>query len=160
MHLADVRCNSTLDLSPQRDLGIRTFRVPPQVPTGSPISGFFAGGAGHESARVIATRPILGANAGEAEGGADGLGTRTVLGSTLFVASSSTGQDDENATTVFSLDVVGGGATTLTTTDGLAITLVERPERTPMPRATTPPRSRNGARWPSREAPRPSSTWA
>ena len=47
----------------------------------------------------------------------------TVLGTTLFTSTAITGQDNEGATTVFSLSVVGAGATGLFSTDNQAITL-------------------------------------
>ena len=65
----------------------------------------------------------IGENAGEDESGS--LGSVTVAGTTLFTATTDTGEDDEGATTLFSLDVLAGGVTTLTTTDGQAITLVQ-----------------------------------
>ena len=49
----------------------------------------------------------------------------TVLGATLFTCSAITGQDNEGATTVFSLSIVGGGATGLFSTDSQAITLFD-----------------------------------
>ena len=66
----------------------------------------------------------LGQNgAPETEGGASGLGRVTVLGTTLFTSTAITGQDNEGATTVFSLSIVGAGATGLFSTDNQAITL-------------------------------------
>ena len=66
----------------------------------------------------------LGQNgAPETEGGASGLGRVTVLGATLFTSTATTGQDNEGATTVFSLSIVGAGATGLFSTDNQAITL-------------------------------------
>ena len=66
----------------------------------------------------------LGQNgAPETEGGASGLGRVTVLGTTLFTSTATTGQDNEGATTVFSLSIVGAGATGLFSTDNQAITL-------------------------------------
>ena len=68
----------------------------------------------------------LGQNAGpETEGGASGLGRVTVLGATLFTSTATTGQDNEGATTVFSLSIVGAGATGLLSTDNQAITLFD-----------------------------------
>src|SRR5690606_34364625 len=56
----------------------------------------------------------LGANLGETEGGASGLGSRTVLGSTLFDTTGSTfGQDEEGASAAFSLQIAGDGRTGL-----------------------------------------------
>ena len=68
----------------------------------------------------------LGQNgAPETEGGASGLGRVTVLGTTLFTSTAITGQDNEGATTVFSLSIVGAGATGLFSTDNQAITLFD-----------------------------------
>ena len=68
----------------------------------------------------------LGQNgAPETEGGASGLGRVTVLGTTLFTSTATTGQDNEGATTVFSLSIVGAGATGLFSTDNQAITLFD-----------------------------------
>ena len=68
----------------------------------------------------------LGQNgAPETEGGASGLGRVTVLGATLFTSTATTGQDNEGATTVFSLSIVGAGATGLLSTDNQAITLFD-----------------------------------
>ena len=68
----------------------------------------------------------LGQNgAPETEGGASGLGRVTVLGATLFTSTATTGQDNEGATTVFSLSIVGAGATGLFSTDNQAITLFD-----------------------------------
>ena len=49
----------------------------------------------------------------------------TVLGTTLFTSTATTGQDNEGATTVFSLSIVGAGATGLFSTDNQAITLFD-----------------------------------
>ena len=55
-----------------------------------------------------------------------GLGQVTVLGTTLFMSSTTTGQDNEGATApAFSLSIVGGGLTNLFSTDNQAITLVD-----------------------------------
>ena len=55
-----------------------------------------------------------------------GLGQVTVLGTTLFTSSTTTGQDNEGATApAFSLSIVGGGATGLFSTDNQAITLFD-----------------------------------
>ena len=51
------------------------------------------------------------------------IGYAEVAGATLFNVTSAVGEDDEGATTVFSLNVVGTGLTNLTTTDGQIITL-------------------------------------
>ena len=65
----------------------------------------------------------LGQNPGEA---AVGLGQVTVLGTTLFTSSTTTGQDNEGATApAFSLSIVGGGLTNLFSTDNQAITLFD-----------------------------------
>ena len=61
----------------------------------------------------------------ETEGGASGLGRVTVPGATLFTSTATTGQDNEGATTVFSLSIVGAGATGLFSTDNQAITLFD-----------------------------------
>ena len=50
----------------------------------------------------------------------------TVLGTTLFTSSTTTGQDNEGATApAFSLSIVGGGLTGLFSTDNQAITLFD-----------------------------------
>ena len=49
----------------------------------------------------------------------------TVLGTTLFTSTATTGQDNEGATTAFSLSIVGAGATGLFSTDNQAITLFD-----------------------------------
>ena len=55
-----------------------------------------------------------------------GLGQVTVLGTTLFTSSTTTGQDNEGATApAFSLSIVGGGLTNLFSTDNQAITLFD-----------------------------------
>ncbi|MCG7507752.1 DUF5801 repeats-in-toxin domain-containing protein, partial [Mesorhizobium retamae] len=67
-----------------------------------------------------------GQNAGETEGGADGLGKVTVSGASLFDASgSSTGQDNEGATKVFSLEIANGGRTGLYLTNAAHVSANE-----------------------------------
>ena len=80
------------------DLGNNEFRIEDDGPAAS-IS--------LNTGAQIVVDETLGENAGEDE--TSSLGSVTVSGSTLFTSSMDTGEDDEGASLVFSLEVSGGG---------------------------------------------------